>query len=594
MQRLDDVFTNSFDQLLEGIFHKPSIISSGRTNSSITNLGDYIELYKEKRSLESDGLKLRKKLAKKNSVIEHFKQQIITQTAEMQKIKKEFAIEVQENSQRNRILANVNHELRTPLSGITGIAELLSDSQLSKEQRKQVDIIQRCSKSLSLLINDLLDYSKIEAGALELEKIKFSPEETIKECIELLMFKAKEKGLRVEYQLRAGVPEFLMGDPLRLRQILINLVINAIKFTKQGQVTILVQLAENSMNEVVLRFSVQDTGIGIPKAQQKLLFMRYTQANPSTTRKYGGTGLGLSISKELTELMGGQIGLESTVGVGSTFWFTCCFQKREEDRKVTYQSTQILNHSLPSVQKSLKILLVEDDLTTRQVSLMILKRSGQTRVDTAENGLKAIQKLQRSDYDLVLMDMQMPELNGVEATRRIRQFGTKVPNSAVPIIAMTANTLEADRKECLSAGMDGFVSKPLKATELDQIIARYRPVSYESIDLPTVNLQELKQMRSDIKDKFEPLVQIFLNQLPDQIEKMQLAITDNNAQKLENIAHKLRGNSASFYAEKMAAICLKIEQSAQDNRTDVSRWLNLLEQEVQNITKILHSEIYSD
>jgi len=593
MQQLNDVLTNSFDQLLESIFKTPSQLSPGKPDNRMASLGDYIEIYKEKRSLETESFNLRKTVARNNTTIEQLEQQILTHTAEIQKIKKELTIEVQENKQRHRMLANVSHELRTPLSGITGIAGLLSDSQLSQKQRKQVDIIQRCSQSLSLLINDLLDYSKIEAGALELEKIKFSPENTIKECIGLLMFKAREKKLRLTYLLATGVPEFLMGDPLRLRQILINLVSNAIKFTKQGQVTILVASADNAENEISLRFRVQDTGIGIPELQQKKLFMRYTQADSSTSRKYGGTGLGLSISKELTELMGGQIGVESAEGVGSTFWFTALFQKPEEDWKARHDSAPTLDHSLPPVQKKLRILLVEDDPLTRKISLMILKKSGQTHVDIAENGLKAIQRLQRSHYDLVLMDMQMPEMDGVEATRQIRQFGSKVLNSAVPIIAMTANTFETDGKQCLSAGMDGFVSKPLNAVELEQMIIRYGQDLDESIDLPTVNIQELNQMRSDIKHEFEPLVRIFIDQLPVQIGKMRLAIAENNPPQLKDIAHKLRGSSASFYAEKMAALCLKIEQSVQNDQTGISQWLTLLEQEAQNINKILQAELHS-
>ena len=601
MQQLDDVFSNSFDQLLEGIFQSSSKRSSDKTKFGIGNLGDYIELYRGKKYLETEGLKLKKTLAKKNTVIEQFKQQILTQAAEIHKIKKQFTIEFHENSNRNRFLANVSHELRTPLNSISGIAGLLHDSHLTKEQQKQIAMIEKCSHSLSLLINDLLDYSKIEAGALELEKIKFGLEDTIKECVDLLMFKSQEKNLQLKYHLAEGLPEFLIGDPHRLRQILLNLISNAIKFTEQGGVFIQVERSGRSGDEIRICFRVKDTGIGIPEPQQEKLFTRYAQADPSTSRKYGGTGLGLSISKELAELMGGKIGLESTEGVGSTFWFTAHFLKTEEGERAINQLIPILDQALPPVQRNLKILLVEDDLITRKVSLLLLNNSGQTQVDIAENGLKAIQKLQQSHYDLVLMDMQMPEMDGIEATRQIRQFGSNVPNSMVPIIAMTSNTLNVDRMECQVAGMNGFVSKPLDTAELNQMISQCVQDSYEPwgkidtaeslIEFPTVHLEKLSQMRQDVDNKFEPLVRLFLDQLPSQIGKMQAASADNNFHKLKEIAHKLRGNSASFCAEKMADLCQKIEQSAQDNKAGTSQLLSLLEGEAQNISKILQLEI---
>lgn len=598
MLRINEVFSTSFDQLLEGIFQP-----SGRSEFGIHSLGDYIELYTEKKHLEAETKKLKKLLMKKTISLEQFKQQIQTYRAETQEIKRQSAKEALENSTRNRILANVGHELRTPINSISGTIGLLHSSQLTAEQRKLVTIMETCSQSLSSLINDLLDYSKIEAHALKLEQIEFNLEKAVKESIDLLMFSAREKNLQFGYRLATDLPTLLIGDPLRLRQILLNLAGNAIKFTKHGEVIILVEPADVQPNGVTVCFRVKDTGIGIPEHQQKNLFTSYMQTDASTTRKYGGTGLGLVISKELAELMGGQIGIEKSEGAGSTFWFTAHFLQPTSVKKISGESILVLEPSLPLAPKNFRILLVEDDLITRTVSSLLLRQSGQTRVDIAENGLVAIEKLQQSQYDLVLMDMCMPNMDGVEATRQIRQIGSGVLNPRVPIIAMTANTLDGDRAECLAAGMNGFISKPFKVDELNRIIGSYVQDSTgpdekvedreAEIELPTIDFAKLNQMQRDIDEKFEPLVRQFLNNLSGKLKQIHSAIEDNNSQKLKEAAHKLRGTCACFYAEKMVDLCLKMERSTPESMINAAYWLDLLEKEVQSVTENLNAKIQS-
>ncbi|MFH2132468.1 MAG: response regulator [bacterium] len=601
MLQIEKIFSTSFDQLVESIFQSPSNIPSDKLGFGVDSLGDYIEVYREKKFLEAERKKLKRMLARKNTALGALKQQILTHVTEKQDSEKQRAIEDRENINRTRFLANVSHELRTPVNSISGIIGLLHDSHLTTEQRKLITIIEKSSQSLSTLINDLLDYSKIEAGALKLEKIAFELEDAVQECVDILTISAQEKRLQFGYQLSDGLPAFIVGDPLRLRQILLNLAGNAIKFTEKGSVLILVDPVDDIDSELTIRFQVKDTGIGIPTRQRKKLFADFAQADVSTTRKYGGTGLGLAISRELTQLMGGQIDVESQEGTGSTFWFTARFLK---SATVPGNSEAAIptasNNRQPNGNKP-RILLVEDDLITRKVSLLLLQKSGQTHVDVAENGLQALEKLRQSHFDVVLMDMQMPQIDGLEATRRIRQSNDGILNPQIPIIAMTANTLVEDRNECLAAGMNGFISKPLNAEALNHAIDCCVKTTrgcdghadrVESMnELPTIDREKLDQLHQDIDDKYETLIRFFLDNLPLKIERIRSAIVSNNAQKLKEAAHKLRGNSASFYAEKMADLCQKIELSAGENPVTVSQWLTLLENEARSVTQILRSEI---
>jgi signal transduction histidine kinase/DNA-binding NarL/FixJ family response regulator len=594
MLRIDEVFSTSFDQLLENIFSSSSGSPSIQPNNGTDNIGSYIELYREKKALETNYHQMKKLLRDKTATILSLKQQVREYSSESDTFKQQQLLTARENLNRTRFLAKISHELRTPVNGISGIADLLDDNDLTSEQQSLINLIGKSSQSLSTLINDLLDFSKIEAGALELERIEFVLEEAIKESLDLLMFSAREKQLQLSYQLADGLPTIVRGDPLRLRQILTNLAGNAIKFTENGEVHILAEPAGFSEEELTVRFKVRDTGIGITKLQQKSLFKHYSQVDASITRKFGGTGLGLAISKELTKLMGGQIGIESTKGVGSTFWFTAHFLK-STTAEIRPGQDAFVNIHLPEVgRKKLNILLVEDDEITRKVSTLLLKRSGQERIDLAENGLQAIEKLRKSTYDIVLMDMQMPEMDGLEATRRIRQPNSGVLTPQVPIIAMTANSLDADRDECLSAGMNAFLSKPLDAGELSRTIQHFSKIDDQLIErhdeLPTIDTEQLGQIQKDMEDRYEPLLQLFIKSLPDKIADIRSAITTDSPADLTASAHKLRGNCASFYARKMAAHCQDLEDSAQHDMQNVPELFTLLEKEASKVIDFFNSE----
>ncbi len=539
-------------------------------------------------------------LSNKNAFILQLKQQILNHVSENKSAKKKQTSEARVNTNRTQFLAKVSHELRTPVNGIAGIAGLLHDTDLTLDQRKLITLIEKSSQSLSTLIDDLLDYTKIDAGALKLEKIEFELEETVRECVDLLGINAQEKSLEFGFQLAEELPTIIVGDPLRLRQILINLAGNAIKFTHQGTVNIIAEPLEMGYDDLTIRFQVKDSGIGIPENRLKNLFGYYTQADSSTARKYGGTGLGLAITKELVQLMGGQIGVESSEGVGSTFWFTARFRQNTSTKNVPSQEKPRVRKLMNDDRKDLRILLVEDDYITRKVSSMLLKRSGQEHVDFADDGLKAIQKLQQSHYDIVLMDMQMPEMDGVEACRLIRQTDSGVLDPNVPIIAMTANTLEDDRDKCLSAGMNGFISKPLDADELNQTIQQLISLTDTTFgisnpdsqdELSTIDHEKLSQVKQDMGDKFKPLVQLFLTHLPEKLLSIQSCIASDNPEKMKAAAHKLRGNCASFYAEKMANLCDRIEQSEAENYILVSNLLSLLESEALRVIDTLKSVI---
>jgi len=594
MLRIDEVFNTSFDQLLENIFSTSTGSPSIQPNNSNDNIGSYIELYRENKALEANKHRLRKLLRDKEATILSLKQQVREYASESDTFKQQQLLTARENLNRTRFLAKISHELRTPVNGISGIADLLDDSELTSEQQSLINLIGKSSQSLSTLINDLLDFSKIEAGALELERIEFVLEEAIKESLDLLMFNAREKKLQLSYQLADGLPAIVRGDPLRLRQILTNLAGNAIKFTEKGEIHILAEPAGFSEEELTVRFKVRDSGIGITKLQQKSLFKHYSQVDASITRKFGGTGLGLAISKELTKLMGGKIGIESTIGVGSTFWFTAHFLKCTAAENRPGQEASIDFHLPEVVRKKLNILLVEDDDITRKVSTLLLKRSGQERVDLAENGLQAIEKLKESTYDIVLMDMQMPEMDGLEATRRIRHPNSGVLTPQVPIIAMTANSLDSDRDECLSAGMDAFLSKPLNAGEVSRTIKHFSEIDDIPLEhhdeLPTIDAEQLEQIQKDMEDRYKPMVQLFIESLPDKIADIQSAIVTDNPADLAASAHKLRGNCASFYAKKMAAFCQDLEDSAQHDMQNVSDLFTLLEKEVPKVVDFFSSE----
>jgi PAS domain S-box-containing protein len=353
---------------------------------------------------------------------------------------------------KGEFLANMSHEVRTPLNGILGMTDLALQTELADEQREYLELVKSSANALMTLVNDILDFSKYEAGKLAFESVEFSLRSVLQDLLRPLALRASRGGLSFESQVDQDVPDLLVGDPLRLGQIVQNLVGNAIKFTEAGKIEVGVRtdLAEGS--KIVLRFAVADTGVGIAAEKQKTIFEPFTQADGSTTRKYGGTGLGLSIASGLAELMGGRMWLESNPGQGSTFYFTVAFE---------------FPASAPPRQehkRTMRILVAEDNSVNQRLAARLLEREGHN-VAVAASGREALELLGKNEFDLVLMDVQMPDLDGVQATVQIRE-AERGSGRRVPIVAMTAQTCEADRERCFQAGMDAYVTKPVRITEL--------------------------------------------------------------------------------------------------------------------------------
>lgn len=610
---------------------------------------------------------------------------IYTAEIELKNVELDQALSAARDAARARteFLANVSHEMRTPMNGIIGMGSLLLETSLDSEQKEYANSIRNCARSLLEVISDILDYSKIEAHKLYLENTEFDVQEVIKGIADVFSYRATEKGLAFHCDM-AEIDDIgkVWGDPNRLRQVLVNLVGNAIKFTEQGEIEVKVKLEEQSKKRARYRFMVRDTGIGIAREKQDMIFEGFTQADGSATRQYGGTGLGLAISKQLVALMGGQIGVESNLDAGSTFWFTVTlgiqkdavngsesalnqngkvaqaaasnikrlFDAGSFDLNAAVVAEQIHldegydeHRTLPLTDsqsesesgnqplfdqsaglsdsanqspldssnelicfdqsaassayvevasgkaRDARILLVEDHLINQKLVANLLRKTGY-QVDVVGNGREACEAAKACSYDLILMDVQLPEMDGYKATAAIRTF--EGDGRHTPIIAVTSRTLAGDREQCLAAGMDDYLSKPIRLAELMAIVERWlEPESEDDLSQPPIDLTELKRCTQGDEGLIEEIIEVFLADAPLRIARLSAAIALGDSAAARYEAHTLLGVCSTVGARGLHKLCVDLERiNLEQELLQASNLLSALESEMIRVRDYFNKE----
>jgi len=469
------------------------------------------------------------------------------------------------SSAKTSFLANRSHELRTPINAIIGMTELTLGSPLSPEQREHLDTVKRSSEALLAVLNDVLDYSKIEAGKVTLEEIDFDLRDLLDRTIDTLSLQAREKGLLLECTVAPGTRTLLRGDPVKLQQVLMNLIGNAIKFTGHGSVTLSVSgEAAADRDQVELLFAVADTGIGIPRDRQDEIFHSFTQADGSITRRYGGSGLGLSIVRSLVGLMGGEVQVRSEPGKGSVFSFTARF-------KPAVGAVPAPARTGPDrfpVSGPVKVLVAEDVETNQVLMERLLERRGHC-VTVVHDGSEAVQALAAEPYDVVLLDVQMPGMDGLEAARIIRDPGSPVLRHDVPIIAVTAHALSEDRALCLAAGMDDYLAKPIVPEQLFRVVEQYAPAA---ADDPSALAERIKERLAVTyfgdRDLADSIVRTFLEESPRLLKNIQDAVAAQDLPSLQLHAHSLKSAAATIGLDGLRKNAFLLEQAARSGVQD--------------------------
>ncbi len=487
------------------------------------------------------------------------------------------------NSAKSEFLANMSHEIRTPLNGILGMADLILDHPLSQEVKEEVEILKESASFLSNLLNDILDFSRIEAGKMELEEIPFDPERLMQHCIQNFRSKAQKKNLEIISEIK-NLPLLLTGDPNKIRQIINNLLDNAIKFSEQGKIFLSMHSDVLANGEVQLSIIVKDNGLGIDPEKQNIIFESFTQADPSTTRRYGGSGLGLSICKRLAEKMGGEIQLESHPGQGSTFKV---YLRVKSCTNST--DTKHLKSLLKSNHPLLKVLVAEDNEVNQKITRSILEKHGY-QVEMVKNGFQVLSALDRENFDVILMDIQMPEMDGLECTHLIRQKESS-STQHISIIAMTAHALETEKRKCLEAGMDAYLTKPINTQTLLWTLQQHTPRLSQEERL--FNSEEIFENWGDDEELIEEASKLFFKDSQSLFENMNQAIEKKDSQALFQAAHAFKGCVGNFHSRPLMERGQILENLGKNkNFPEAKAELQNLEKELFEFKKQLTSFIH--
>lgn len=505
---------------------------------------------------------------------------------------------------KETFLANMSHEIRTPMNAIAGFTNQLLQSKLTKDQAEQLQIVKKSSDHLLRIINDILDYSKIESGKLGFESVGFSPKQLLNEVVLLMQPAAADKGLTIQTEISSAVPSICIGDPVRLRQIVINLVANAIKFTEKGEINIRFAAVQKGVDAVSLQVTVQDTGIGIGEEKLKTIFNEFEQADTSNARKYGGTGLGLTISKKLAEMLGGSIDLSSTVNKGTRVSVIIPYGVGTDSDLQTAEVLETQNSEL----KGIAVLVADDEEYNRRLIAVILKKWG-IDAHIVKNGLEAVEAIKNNTYEVVLMDVRMPVLSGIEATVQIREL-SRPEKSQIPIIALTATTRQTEIEDCKKAGMQHVLSKPFNESSLYQLLVNIihkpdTPVNStgEVVETETnkpddkkYNLDELRVLSNGDDNFVREMVQVFINTTQSGIAGMEDALNQEDGEALADAAHKIvppcRHLQANTLLKKLKTIelsarqqgsTLDMEPKVEEAKAEAAVIIALLEAELQHL-----------